>query len=1023
MNLPRLSVHRPYLVWMSLLGVLLLSLVAITKLPVELLPEMEPPVVSVLVPYPGASAEDVESDVIKYLEDQLSTVEGLDKLFSVAKDNLALVTCQFEWGTDLDSAVNDVRDKLDLARWDISQHAPSAEEPIIFRFSSATAPVMVVSLSSDSSWRDLYRMVDANVLDDLRRIEGVGAVVVYGGLRREIKVRLDADKLQAYGIDPRLVAHRLREENLDLPLGKIKKGRRSYFIRIKARFTSPKEIGDVLLTVRKGKPVYLRDVAEVKDDFEEEQMLGFANGKPAVVLVVKKRSGANTVKVCKRIRERLGELKGLLPSDTKVNILMDASEFIFMAIRDLLNTVVIAGILVVLITFLFLRRVRSSLVVALSIPFSLLGSFVFLYLFHYSINIMSLMSLAIAIGMVVDNSIVVLESVTRKVSEGVSPDKASEVGAGEVGGAIFASTLTTICVFIPLIFVKGLTGIMFKQLGFTVSATITFSWLIALTLVPFLTSRILRSDGRRDREVVFARVEEIYAIWLERALNSPKKVLGFAVVLFVSSLFLAKVVGTSFFPKVDTGDITITYFLSEASRVEETARVTQRIGEIVRQVVRPRELRGWYAFVGQSKKGIGSAMGFPEGENVGEIGVKLVPRKERSRSGEEIAYRIRQRLREIPDLEKFQCIAITPVKRMLLWGRSEVEVELLGHDLKELRRYAKALEEGMKKIPGAVNVKTSVREPRLELRVKVDREKLATLGLSVKDVAEALRLYLHPDDVVKFRDAGEDFDVTVALPEKQRYSFDYLYRLPLVLPSGKVIPLREVAEVEFSSGEVEVRRKDRQRVVTVGCDTYHRPLSEVKRDVDGIIRSLHLPPSIRVEFGGQIDEQKKAFSELKGMLLLGMALVYMVLTGQFESLKAPLVIFFSVPFAVVGVIVGLLLVGMPFSMMGFMALIMLTGVVVNNAIVMVDYIKILRLQGMDVRTAVVSSARRRLRPILMTWFTTVLGMLPLALGMGEGAEIWKEFGVAAIGGLMFSGTITLFLVPVMYTLLFHQPTK
>ncbi len=1023
MNLPHLSVHRPYLIWMSLLGMLLLSVVAITKLPVELLPEIEPPVVSVLVPYPGASAEDVESDVIKYLEDQLSTVEGLDKLFSVAKDNLALVTCQFKWGTDLDSAVNDVRDKLDLARWDIAQHAPSAEEPIIFRFSSATAPVMVVSLSSDSSWRDLYRMVDANVLDDLRRVEGVGAVVVYGGLRREIKVRLDADRLNAYGIDPRLVALRLKQENLDLPLGRIKKGRRNYFIRLKARFTSPKEIGDVLLTVRNGRPVYLRDVAEVKDAFEEEQMLGFANGKPAVVLVVKKRSGANTVKVCERLRERLSELRDLLPSDTEVNVLMDASEFIFMAIRDLLTTVATAGVLVVFITFLFLRRVRSSLVIALSIPFSLLGSFVFLYLFRYSINIMSLMSLAIAIGMVVDNSIVVLESVTRKVSEGIPPKRASEIGAGEVGGAIFASTLTTVCVFIPLIFVKGLTGIMFKQLGFTVSATITFSWLIALTLVPSLTSRILKAGERRGGEIAFARVEEVYTVWLERALDSPKKVLGIGGVLFVSSLFLAKVVGTSFFPKVDTGDITITYFLSESSRIEETAKITKKIGQIVHEVVSPKELKGWYAFVGQSKKGIGSAMGFPEGENVGEIGVKLVPRKERSRRSEEIAYLIRRRLKEIPDLEKYQCISITPVKRMLLWGRSEIEVELLGRDLNELRRYAKALEEAMKKIPGAVNVKTSLRNTRLELRISVDREKLATLGLSVKDVAETLRLYLHPDDVVKFRDAGEDFDVTVSLPEDQRYSLDYLYHLPLVLPSGKVIPLKEVAEVELSSGEVEVRRKDRQRVVTVGCDTYHRALSEVKRDVDRIIRSLSLPPGIRVEFGGQIDEQKKAFSELKGMLLLGMALVYMVLTAQFESLKAPLVIFFSVPFAVVGVIVGLFLVGMPFSMMAFMALIMLTGVVVNNAIVMVDYIKVLRAQGMDVRTAIVNSARRRLRPILMTWFTTVLGMLPLALGMGEGAEIWQEFGVAAIGGLMFSGSLTLFLVPVMYALLFRQSPK
>jgi len=472
MNLPQFAVRRPYTVLMIFLAIFLIGLIAISKLPIDLLPEIEPPVISVLVPYPGATASDVESDVVKFLEDRLSTVPNLDELNSLSKDNLGMVSCKFKWGTDLDVASNDVRDKVDLAKYDIKEHAPDSEEPILFKFSSATAPIMAITISAPSSWPQLYRIVDKKVSDALKRTKGVGAVMIYGGLRRQIKVNLDWQKIKAYNLTPSLIIQRLKEENLDLPLGRIKKGKRDYFLRIKQRFKTPQEVRNILITQYKGKPVYLKDIAKVSDDFEEEKMKGYGNGKDAIVLIVQKQSGENTVEVSRAIKHTLNKVRKFLPSDAEITIPMDSSEFILMAIKNLAQTVVIAGILVVIVTLLFLRRLRASLIISLSIPFSLICAFIFLYGGGFTINVISLMSLAIAIGMVVDNAIVVLENITRHVEEGQKPQEASVFASQEVGGAIFASTLTTVCVFIPLIFVTGLAGIMFKQLGFVVSVTI-----------------------------------------------------------------------------------------------------------------------------------------------------------------------------------------------------------------------------------------------------------------------------------------------------------------------------------------------------------------------------------------------------------------------------------------------------------------------------------------------------------------------------------------------------------------------
>ena len=590
MNLPGFAVKRPLTVLMVFLGIFLFGAISFSKLGIDMLPEIEPPAISVLVPYPGASATDVENDITKYLEDQLSTVNNLDKLRSLSKDNLSMVTCQFKWGADLDVAANDVRDKIDLAKPDINEHAPDAEEPMLFKFSSATAPIMVITINATESWKQLYHIVDKQISDPLKRVKGVGAIMIYGGLKRQIKVQFDWQRLEAYKLSPQVIIGALKQENLDMPSGDVKMGKRKYYIRVAGRFKDPEEIKDIIVGGFQGKPIYLKDVADVSDSFEEQMMKAWGNGKDAIVLVIQKQSGANTVEVCDGIKDFIKKAKKNLPPDINIAIPMDNSIFILNSIHNLSQTLVVAGILVVLVTLLFIRKVLASLIVTLAIPFSLIISFIFLFARGFTINIISLMSLAIAIGMVVDNAIVVLENISRHIDSGEKPKEAAVFAASEVGTAITASTLTTLAVFLPLIFVTGLAGVMFKQLASIVSITLLGSLFVALTLTPMLCSRWIKpfNHNQNNRTVsrffawgekIFEAIENYYEKILSFSLVNKKKILIPMICIFLLSLILVKFIGTDLMPDVDTGDISIRFSLSENARLEETEKVALKINQ------------------------------------------------------------------------------------------------------------------------------------------------------------------------------------------------------------------------------------------------------------------------------------------------------------------------------------------------------------------------------------------------------------------------------------------------------------
>lgn len=1026
MNLPEFSVKNPYKVLMIFLAVLMISVFAIFKLPIDLMPDIEVPAVSVIVPYPGASASDVESDVTKYLEDQLITTPDLDELISVSKDNISVVTCKFKWGKNLDVATNDVRDKVDFAKKDIDEHAPDAEEPMIFKFSTSMAPVVVISVSSNSLWRDLHYIVDKKISDPLKKVEGVGTVMVFGGLKRQIKVILDWEKIHGYGVPVSLIISRLSEENIDFPLGDIKTGRREYFLRVKGRYKTIEEIKDtVIYTTEQGKVIYLKDIADILDSYQEQTSKSYINGVNSILLIVQKQSGANTVFVAKNVKRQLGEIKKTLPPEVKVEIAMDTSDMIIKSIKNLVNTVITAFIIVVFVVVFLLRRLNLAFIVSVSIPFSLICAFLLLYLKGYTINMISLMSLAITIGMVVDNSIVILENITRHFEGGEEIEKATILGAGEVGRAVAASTITTIVVFLPLMFMTGLVGIIFKQLGYLISGTIFVSLIVALSLVPMLSSKLIKHHHRETKfftlgETFLKKFDIVYTKILKWALSRKYFFLTTIFVIFVVSLSFFRFVGSEFFPEEDTARIEANFLLNPNTRLEETDKIVKKIGKIFEEEIPERKL--WYGRCGQTEEGFGTIMGMEEGPNAGSVAARLVWREERKRSDKEIAQVIRKKISQIPGIEKFFMSTANPMETMFMGGARQIEVELYGPDLEKLVRYAEELENRVKEIPGAVDVDTSYKKERLEIHISVDREKAKVLGVSTSSIAQTIRTYIYGYEATKFRQGGEDFDIFVQLKENQRYDFEKLKDLPIYTSNGKIIKLKDVASINLNLGPVQIDRKNRERIVKVRCNTYKRAMSEVLTDIKKEVKGLNIPPDIIVKYAGMVKEQKESFRDLSVLLVFSIVFVYMVMVGQFESLKTPFIIFFSIPFTFIGVVWALLLTGIHFSMASFMALIMLIGVVVNNAIVLVDYINILRERGYSLYEAIITGARTRLRPIMITSLTTIFGFIPMALGRGTGGEVWQAFGVVLIGGFLLSWVVTLVLVPVIY-LVMNSPRK
>lgn len=1024
MNLAQFSTRRPVAVTMMILVLLVLGTVSLTRISIDLLPKMTLPVAAVMATYPGAGPEEIEELVTKPLESVLATVSNVDSIQSISSADAATIIVQFNWGTDMDFATLDMREKIDLV---MSRLPDGVDRPRVVKFDPSMMPIMILSVSSEGrDLASLKTLLEDKVAPRLERVQGVAYATVMGGPKEEVRVLVDSRRLAGYGFSLSQLVQALKAENLNLPGGTIKQGKREFILRTTGEFKSLDELRNLVVTNSQGVSVRLGDLADV-EEVEEQKEYALLNGRPSIGIMIQKETDANTVKVANQVRREMEKLSREL-SGLKYSYVFDQSKFIQRSIGRLTSNAISGAVLAIVILYLFLRNVRSTLVIALSIPISIIATFTLVYFNGLTLNMMSLGGLALGVGMLVDNSIVVLENIYRHREEGESRLLAAQNGASEVAMAITASTLTTIAVFLPIVFIQGLTAQIFRELALTVTFSLLASLLVALTVVPMLASKILvleqNGGAAPTRPGLFYRasrwtarqlasLNNRYRMLLAWALDHRRMVLTIAAAAFILSLLAVPLVGTEFFPSTDAGRLSVSIKLPVGATLEETDKIAERVGQIASTYP---EVETVFVSVGRSMQGMSMS---GSDSNTASLNIELKPRQERRRSDREIADALRRQVAKIPGAEIRVATSslINMGGSMTGGGGSQaISLSIRGDDLDVLRDLAQKVEALVAKVPGTREVQTSFSEGRPEVQVRLNRSKAASLGLSAAQVAQTLSTAVQGQVATEYRIGGKEKDIRVGLTEESADSLTDLRSLLISTPTGLEVPLADVADIVIAQGPVTINREDQARVVTVSCDVLGRPLGAVSRDIARQLAGLKLPPGYSLTFGGENKEMIDAFAALSLALGLAVILVYMVMAAQFESLLHPFTIMFSLPLALIGVVLALLITGKPVSVPAFIGIIVLAGIVVNNAIVLVDYINTLRARGLGLREAVLKAGPTRLRPILMTTLTTVLGLFPLSLGLGEGGELQAPLAITVIGGLSMSTLLTLVVVPLVYTL-------
>jgi len=1015
MSLTALSVRRPVTTYMAVLIVLILGVISFLRIPIDLMPEVTFPRVTVSTTYENVGPLEIETLITEPIEKAVSSVSGVEDVTSVSVEGRSQVRVGFGWATDLDEAVSDLREKIDRIRNDLPR---DAETPIVSKFDVNAAPIVFIGISGDMDPISLRHVVENQIQYRLERLAGVAAAEIRGGLEREIHVNLNLDKMKALQLSPADVIRALRAENINLPAGNVDRAHLEVTVRTLGEFTNLDQVRMTVVTSRGGVPVHLEDVASIEDSFKEIDHSVRINGKGAVIISLLRQPLANTVEVVSRAKEEIRKIDRDHPN-LSVQILRDNARYIQDAIGNVRTAALWGGALAVLILLFFLRNIRSTLIIATAIPVSVIATFTIMYFQGFSVNIMSFGGLALGIGLLVDNSIVVLENIFRHREQGAGVKDAVLRGTWEVAGAITASTLTTLVVFLPLLFVPGSAGIIFKQLAWVVFFSLATSLVVALTLVPVmahqLLGRVRKTTGRGlpgrfftlgERSLEF--IDGRYQGLLSWSLNHKVVVLVSVIVLLGAGLSLVPSIGQEFMPRVDEGAVTVYTEMEEGTRIEEMDVASRALEAIVREKVP--ELENVFAHFGRFGGGARS-------KNQGHVHVWLGPKHTRQRSDEEIAEVLRGEVGSVAGVRTRVRTrsGLFIFRRLGLAEDDNLEVNIRGHDLEQSRILAEEIKDAMERVPGIVGVRIDRQGGQPEMGLHIDRQKAANLGISVASLSEAVQTSLGGTRATLYRDRGNEFDIVVRLAKQDRRSLEGLEDLVISTPSGRGVPLRSLVRQEERRGPMEINRENQERTAGVTGEVSGRDLGAVVRELEAIVGRLELPPGFSLEVGGDYEEQQEAFQELRWGLILALLLVYMVMAALFERFLDPLVIMFSIPFAAIGVVLMLVLSGTTLNVNSFIGIIMLTGIVVNNAIVLVDYVNLkIREEGLPVREAIVVGGRTRLRPILMTTLTTMLAMVPMAIGLGEGGEVQAPLARVVIGGLATSSLITLVLIPVLF---------
>ena len=1029
MSIYKTAINKPVTTLLIFIAVIIIGIFSYKSLPVDQLPEMEPPYISVMTVYAGANASELETNVSKLLENGLNSVDGLKEITSTSKDNMSLVTLEFEWGYNLDEAVNDIRSSIDM----IYDNLPDGvSRPLIFKFNTSMMPIMQYAITADDSYSGLEKIIDDNVINVLNRIDGIGNVSLSGAPQRYVYIDLDPRQLEAYNLSVEAIGQAIGNNNINLASGSVKMGKEQYQLRVQSEYVESSEINDIVVkTTTDGRQVFVRDLAQVRDTIKDITLEEKINGRDGARLIIMKQSGANTVQIASDVREELARIAKTLPPDIKIEQIYDSSSEIENAIDGLLESIMYALLFVVLVVLFFLGKWRATIIIAITIPISLLVAFIYLKLVDSSLNIISLCSLTVAIGMVVDDAIVVLENITKHIERGANPREASIYATNEVWVSVIATTLVIVAVFVPLTMLGGQAGIMFKELGWIVTIVCCTSTIVAISLTPMLCSKLLKprkvkidengnivdaeeKKGWYQKYVVgfLDKVDVFYAKILAWTLNHKVATLILVVAFLVLSFLPVMMgkIGTNFMAPQDNGRLSMTVELQRGTRVEESSRIARIIEEKVKNVS-PENILIISSSVGSDDEGGISAMFTSSTNNKISMTVRCTKKYERDITIFEIAEGIRNELNKMPEV-----INYTVSTSQGGASTNDVDVEIYGYDFDKTNILAEQLKREIANIPGARDINIDREEDRAELQIVFDKEKLARHGLNTATASMYVRNRINGYTAGYLKEDGEEYDIVVRLQEKFRQSTTDIENLILIDAMGKQVKLNELAEVKEYWAPPEIKRKTRQRIVTVNVTPEGVSLGELAASIEKLIDNMDIPSGIVVNVGGSYEDQQETFGDMGALLALIIMLVYIVMASQFENFSKPMIIMTAAIFAIPGVIWALFITNTSLDMIGALGVILLVGIVVKNGIVLVDYINLMRDRGYELNKAITLSGQSRLRPVLMTAFTTILGMVPMALSQSEGSEMWHPMGIVVIGGLLVSTIVTLLVVPVLYAI-------